>query len=88
MERSGTKRVPKPAKSVRDKYRIGGPGAHNESTHAARSASYEFERVTDERPSRKQTRKSHNRQKTDSALKTTKMSQMTAPSARATRRAR
>jgi hypothetical protein len=84
-ERSGAKRTKKPLKHERDKQRVPNPASHNESQRAARNSSYEMEFAATPRPSRKSTRKSSNRQKTDSALRTTAMSQLVAPSRRASR---
>ena len=76
-----------PARKPRKKDRIPNQASHNEAPARGRKRSrYEFEVSLTERPSRKSTRKSSNRQKTDSALRTRAMSQNAQPSTRATRR--
>jgi hypothetical protein len=76
-----------PARKPRKKDRIPNQASHNEApTRGRRRSRYEFEVSLTERPSRKSTRKSSNRQKTDSALRTRTMSQNAQPRTRAGRR--
>lgn len=69
----------------RVKHRIPNQASRNEAPVRARNSSYELEISATSRPSRKQTRKSRNRQKTDSALRITAMTRHARPQARATR---
>jgi hypothetical protein len=69
----------------RAKDRIPNQASHNEAPVRARNSSYELEISATSRPSRKQTRKSRNRQKTDSALRITAMNRHARPQARAMR---
>jgi len=75
-----------PGVSATDR-RAGGDStaARNLSKSAARKASYALEDST-LRPSRKSTRRSHNRQKTDSALRQRQTERAAAPSERSRRR--
>ena len=59
------------------------PATRNEAPAHARKSSYELELATTTRPSRKQTRKSSNRQKTDSGLRISAMNRVSSPKARA-----
>jgi hypothetical protein len=61
------------ARAGRTKDRFPNQASHNEAASAARKGSYEFEVTQGPRPSRKSTRKSANRQKTDSGLRITAM---------------
>jgi hypothetical protein len=73
------------AQRGRAKRRAPNPTSHNEAPTRAKSASYELEVTRTTRPSRKSTRKSLNRQKTDSALRITQTSKSVSASARAAR---
>lgn len=96
-ERSGPKqrkrpRRPKPAaqskRRVGDGAVAGGPArtSHNYAARAEKTSAYDIEfAAPHQRPSRKSTRKSHNRIKTDSALRITTMNQAASPEARARR---
>jgi len=76
---------PKPTKPKRDKYRLPNPTAHNEAARAEKNGRYSLEVSTTVRPSRKSTRKSENRQKTDSQLRITNMNMNSSPGERASR---
>ena len=58
---------------------------HNDSRARGKKSSYALEVVATARPSRKSTRKSSNRQKTDSGLRITAMKRNASPKARAVR---
>jgi hypothetical protein len=82
---------PKPKRpKPRAKDRIPNQASHNESASRSRKSAFafEFEVTTTPRPSRKSTRKSSNRQKTDSGLRIAAMKRNAAPEARASRRSR
>jgi hypothetical protein len=86
--RSGRKKPPKPAKHKRDIHRMPNPTSHNEAPRAERKSGYALEYAQTARPSRKSSRKSENRQKTDSGLRIAAMAKNASPEARATRRTR
>ena len=65
LERSG----PKKPKATRRIPRGGKAAAHNQSERAGRHASYALEEAPGARPSRKSTRKSANRVKTDAQFR-------------------
>jgi hypothetical protein len=71
--RSGPKKPPKPPKHKRDIRRLPNPASHNEGTRAQKKSAYALEFAATARPSRKSTRKSSNRQKTDNALRIKQM---------------
>jgi hypothetical protein len=60
------------------------PTPHNEGPRAGKTSRYELE-LASKRPSRKQTRKSNHRQKTDNALRITEMARVASPKSRAGR---
>jgi hypothetical protein len=92
MERvaQAIKRAGKPAKTKRRnprrKDRIPNQASHNEAPSRTRKSSYAFEVAATARPSRKSTRKSSNRQKTDSGLRIAAMKRNASPESRASRR--
>ncbi len=95
QERTGRARLPngghesagrRAARAGRTKDRIPNQASHNEATSAGRKSSYEFEIAQGARPSRKSTRKSNNRQKTDGGLRMTAVNRSSMASARAQRR--
>lgn len=71
------------ARAGRSKDRIPNQASHNEAASAARKGAYEFEIAQGPRPSRKSTRKSANRQKTDIGLRNAAMNRNNQPRARA-----
>jgi hypothetical protein len=86
--RSGQKKPARPPKHKRDIHRMPNPTAHNESSRAKKRSGYALEFAQTVRPSRKSSRKSNNRQKTDSVLRTTAMNRNASPEVRAARRGR
>lgn len=95
QERTGRARQPngghesagrRAARAGRTKDRIPNQASHNEARSAGRKGSYEFEIAQGSRPSRKSTRKSNNRQKTDGGLRMTAVNRNSMASARAQRR--
>jgi len=70
----------------RRKDRIPNPASHNEAARAARNSTYEHEVSATSRPSRKSSRKSPGRIKTDSALRLTTMNRNASPQQRSARR--
>jgi hypothetical protein len=95
VERSGPKqrkRPRRPKQAAQSKRRVGDGAAapartsHNYAARAEKKSAYDIEfAAPHQRPSRKSTRKSHNRIKTDSALRITTMNQAASPEARARR---
>jgi hypothetical protein len=89
-QRTGRDRakVHKPARPPHQRARGGRPDkAHNLATVRGAHSSYELERGDGVKgSSRRSTRKSNNRQKTDSGLRLTQMNRTTQPEARARRR--
>jgi hypothetical protein len=73
------------ARAGRTKDRFPNQASHNEAASAARKGAYEFEVAQGPRPSRRSTRKSANRQKTDSGLRITAMNRNNLAQARAQR---
>lgn len=74
------------ARNGRRKDRIPNQTSHNEGPTRTKTSSYELEVTATSRPTRKSTRKSLNRQKTDSGLRITEMNRNAAPSTRTARR--
>jgi hypothetical protein len=74
----------KPKQPRHPKRKDPGHVAHNQSRRGERNAVYELETTT-ARPSRKSSRKSHQRAKNDSALKNTFTALLDSPSRRAGR---
>ena len=70
----------------RSKDRIPNPASHNEAVRAGRKSTYEHEVSATSRPSRKSSRKSPGRIKTDSALRLTAMNRNASPKQRSARR--
>jgi len=69
----------------RRKDRIPNPASHNEAARAARNSSYEHEVSATSRPSRKSSRKSLTRTKTDSAMRLRAMNRNASPKQRSAR---
>jgi hypothetical protein len=69
----------------RRKDRIPNPASHNEGARAARDSLYEHEVSATTRPSRKSSRKSPGRIKTDATLRIATMTRNAAPTLRKTR---
>ena len=69
----------------RRKERIPNPASHNESARAARDPTYEHEVSATSRPSRKSSRKSPGRIKTDSPLRLAAMHRNATPKQRSSR---
>ena len=69
----------------RRKDRIPNPASHNEAARAARKSTYEYEVSATSRPSRKSSRKSPGRIKTDTAKRLTAMNRNATPQQRSTR---
>ena len=91
MQRAAQAKAPKKTAASgrsagRAKDRIPNQASHNEAPVRGRNSSYELEISATPRPSRKQTRKSHDRQKTDSQLRIAEMNRNARPQARAMRR--
>jgi hypothetical protein len=77
-----------PVRSPRKKDRIPNQASHNEAPVHGKRGRYEFEVSMTERPTRKSTRKSMNRQKTDNAMRIKAMSRNAEPRTRASRASR
>jgi hypothetical protein len=73
------KRKPRPKPAVPN------PASHNAAARVEKTGRYELEVSAKQRPSRKQTRKSKNRQKTDNTLRIAAMNEVARPRSRATR---
>jgi hypothetical protein len=69
----------------RRKDRIPNPASHNEGARAARDSVYEHEVSATSRPSRRSSRKSPGRIKTDSAMRLTAMNRNATPKQRSAR---
>jgi hypothetical protein len=85
VQRANHNRPPQPKKPKRDRYRLPNPTSHNEAPRAEKTSRYTLELSAGARPSRKSTRKSENRQKTDSQLRITNMNRNSSPGERASR---
>jgi hypothetical protein len=72
---------PKP----RGRLSVPNPAGHNTAPRVNKTGRYELEVSAQPRPSRKQTRKSKNRQKTDNTMRIAKINDIARPRSRATR---